>query len=214
MWQTYIQTLHHNIFKLLRCSHTRALFRPQKLPKRARSGVLKGTKNWLPRSNQSVFGVPRIQLARISWKIEAKLTGLVTQRLNFKKNDAKQPKFPPCRNWPLWCSKRQHSDSALMNERFRWKDRWCSAEARHHSQDSLDHGQRLLQSDSVFVNSRCMEKFSAALKTKIMSTFGDSMIFFYKTQNMFYDFKTLVKILLWVSHRCSGFNDLSKRKQI
>ena len=66
--------------------------------KRARSGVLKGTKNWLPRSNQSVFGVSRIQLARISWKIEAKLTGLVTQRLSLKKNDAKQPKFPPCRN--------------------------------------------------------------------------------------------------------------------
>ena len=68
---------------LLRCSHTGAFFWPQKLQKWAKSGLLKGTKNWLPRSNQSVFGVPRIQLARISWKIEANLSSLVARRLYF-----------------------------------------------------------------------------------------------------------------------------------
>ena len=74
---------------LLRCSHTGAFFWPQKLQKWAKSGLLKGTKNWLP----SVFGVPRIQLARISWKIEAILSCLVTQRLYFKKKMTRNSQY-------------------------------------------------------------------------------------------------------------------------
>ena len=37
-----------------------------------------------------------------NWKNGAILSGLVTRRLQFKRSDIKESKFPPCINWPTW----------------------------------------------------------------------------------------------------------------
>ena len=52
-----------------------------------------------------VSRVNKIQLTRINWKIKSIFYGLATRTFYFlKKYDTKWPKFPPCRNWPIWVS--------------------------------------------------------------------------------------------------------------
>ena len=66
-------------------------------------GVLHGTSKFFLRPNKSVSRVFKTQLAKINWTIKSISSGLVTRRLYFlKKYDTKWPKFPPCRNWPIW----------------------------------------------------------------------------------------------------------------
>ena len=79
--------------------------------------MLNGTPKFFLGPGQGVFRVSKTQLARINWKIRSILSGLVTQRLYFlKKYDTKWPKFPPCRNWPIYGSwiKSQQCNVSLL----------------------------------------------------------------------------------------------------
>ena len=81
---------------------TRALFVTQKLLNRAKNRGAEGHLKFFSRVQFNFFRVQRTQLEHNNWQIKSILSGLVTRRLYFKqKNDVKQPKFPPCRNWPI-----------------------------------------------------------------------------------------------------------------
>ena len=92
-----------NPVHLWRFGRTRTLIFTQKWLNRAKIGVLHGTPKKFLRPNKSVSRVFKTQLSKINWKIKSISSGLVTRRLYFlKKYDTKWPKFPPCRNWPIY----------------------------------------------------------------------------------------------------------------
>ena len=75
-----------NQVQLWRYSHTRDLFIPQKLLKiaswRKKAGVQRDSKKNSKLEWKS-FGVPKIEISKISCKIKSLLSGLVTRRLYF-----------------------------------------------------------------------------------------------------------------------------------
>ena len=91
-----------NPVHLWRFGRTRALFLPQKLLNRVKTGVLNGTPKFVLGPGQVVLTIHKTQLARINWKIKSIFYGLATRGPYFlKKSDAKRPFFPSCRNWPI-----------------------------------------------------------------------------------------------------------------
>ena len=65
--------------------------------------MLHGTPKKILRPNKSVSRVLKTQLSKINWIIKSISLGLVALRLYLlKKYDTKWPKFPPCRDWPIW----------------------------------------------------------------------------------------------------------------
>ena len=92
-----------NQVQLLRESHTRALYIPQKSPNRAKIRVFHGTPKKFPRSHKRVFRVQWTHLGSDNWKIKQNLSGLVTRRLHFfQKSDTFWPKFPSWGIWPIY----------------------------------------------------------------------------------------------------------------
>ena len=91
-----------------RFGRTRALFVTQKLLNRAKNRGAERRSEFFSCVQFNFFRVYKTQLEHNNCKIKSILSGLVTRRLYLlKKNDTKQPKFPPCRNWPiciLWCN--------------------------------------------------------------------------------------------------------------
>ena len=86
-----------------RFGRTRALFVTQKLLNRAKNMGAERRSEFFSCVQFNFFRVYKTQLEHNNCKIKSFLSGLVTRRLYFlKKYDTKQPKFPPCRNWPIW----------------------------------------------------------------------------------------------------------------
>ena len=91
-----------NPVQLLRESHTRALFVPEKSPFRAKMRVLQGTYKCVPRSDESVSRVQGAHLNRNNWRKKIIWFSRMKAPLFFFKRTTFWPKFPSWGFWPIW----------------------------------------------------------------------------------------------------------------